>query len=185
MALCSHLCQEIFPKSSDKCAGDVLLLSKTCYLWGSIIGHIQFVLAGTLHRFHKNFNSFIVLFVKFCSSAVQSTLVIVTEPGAWMGCPITGKENMWLSSYRTPHFKSCACSKKYSLLKKSDMPVGFFELFLSRKCILLYMVYHYFKDTMNDNIFITISRKAHVYRLWTCLKWFAVENCLCGVYNNT
>ena len=35
------------------------------------------------------------------------------------------------------------------------MLVGFFELFPSRKCILLYGFHHYFKDTMNDSIFIT------------------------------
>ena len=109
--LCSHFCQEIFPKSNDKCAEDVLLLPKMCYLWDSMIDHEHFVLAGRLHRFHKNLFSFTVLFVKLCSSAAQSTLLIVTEPGVWMGCPVAGKENMWLSSYRTPHSKSCACSK--------------------------------------------------------------------------
>ena len=103
--------KKFFPKSNDKGVKSVLLLSKMCYFRGSIIGRDNFVLACRLHRFHKNLLGFTVLFVKLSSSAAQSALLIVTEPGDWMGCPVTDKENMWLSSYRTPYFKSCSFSK--------------------------------------------------------------------------
>ena len=82
-------------------------------------------------------------------------------------CPVTGH-----SILKVVH------AQKYLPPKKFAMLVTFFELFPSRKHILLHGFHHYYKDTMNDDIFITTSTL-------TCSKWFAVEKYHCEVSNNT
>ena len=137
-----------------------------CYLWGNTIGREHSVLAVGFTDFIKNLFSFTVMFVKLCSlsSKVHLTVCYWTR---WLD----GVSGNWQGKYvivqllDTFFFKSCAWSKKFSLPNKSAVLVGFFELFSSRKCILFRGFHQLFKDTMNGNIFITISRKTQ--GLWS------------------
>ena len=85
-------------KSSQNPMINVLRIScnyqKTCYLWDSMKGHEHFVLAGRLHRFHKNLFSFTVSFVKLCSSAAAVHLADCY----WSRC-LNGVSSNWQGKY--------------------------------------------------------------------------------------